>query len=336
MRIPANVQLEVHRLGLISEPMIVFGRHSFLVEALAAVDAAGAAHVVALTDRIDGAGTTPGAGSSASTSQRGPTCSRATRPRCSRSMPPAPSSPGGSSTPTPICRAVARARRSRPDPRERGEPGMTAIRDIPSTSAAPEQPRPSAVVARLRGYRPSRRTVLRALVLGAAASTLVPLDWYLSRRQASAEPSNRSSTAPASPRPTTRRPTTGGRAARRSATAAGSAVPTRARTATTARAPQRPRRGLRVDASRPPTATAATPGGGRASAAPTPSPPRRSTTAPSTRRHDRRLYADPAGAGQPDPRGTGRRGRRGRQRGRSQYGRREQSDAPPALVPSLH
>ena len=69
---------------------------------------------------------------------------------------------------------------------------MNAIRDIPSTSAAPEQPRPSAVVARLRGYRPSRRAVLRALVLGAAATTLVPLDWYLSRRQASAEPSNRS------------------------------------------------------------------------------------------------------------------------------------------------
>ena len=52
--------------------------------------------------------------------------------------------------------------------------------------------RPSAVVARLRGYRPSRRTVLRALVLGAAATTLVPLDWYLSRRQAAAEPSDRS------------------------------------------------------------------------------------------------------------------------------------------------
>ena len=69
---------------------------------------------------------------------------------------------------------------------------MNAIRDIPSTSAAPERPRPSAVVARLRGYRPSRRTVLRALVLGVAATTLVPLDWYLSRRQASAESSNRS------------------------------------------------------------------------------------------------------------------------------------------------
>ena len=41
---------------------------------------------------------------------------------------------------------------------------MTAIDEIPTTSTPPERPRPSAVVARLRGYRPSRRTVLRALV----------------------------------------------------------------------------------------------------------------------------------------------------------------------------
>jgi hypothetical protein len=66
------------------------------------------------------------------------------------------------------------------------------ISDIPTTATPPEQARPSAVVARLRGYRPSRRTVLRALVLGVAATSLVPLDWYLSRRQAAAEPSNRS------------------------------------------------------------------------------------------------------------------------------------------------
>ena len=69
---------------------------------------------------------------------------------------------------------------------------MTGIDEIPTTSTPPERPRPSAVVARLRGYRPSRRTVLRALVLGVAASTLVPLDWYLSRREAAAEPSDRS------------------------------------------------------------------------------------------------------------------------------------------------
>jgi len=69
---------------------------------------------------------------------------------------------------------------------------MNGITEIPTTSAPPERARPSAVVAHLRGYRPSRRTVLRALVLGVAASTLVPLDWYLTRRQAAAAPSNRS------------------------------------------------------------------------------------------------------------------------------------------------
>lgn len=69
---------------------------------------------------------------------------------------------------------------------------MNGIDDIPTTSAPPDRPRPSAVVAVLRGYRPNRRTVLRALVLGVAATTLVPLDWYLTRRQAAAEPSDRS------------------------------------------------------------------------------------------------------------------------------------------------
>jgi hypothetical protein len=69
---------------------------------------------------------------------------------------------------------------------------MNGIQDIPTTSTPPEQFRPSAVVARLHGYRPSRRTVLRAMVLGVAAATLVPLDWYLSRRQAVAATSNRS------------------------------------------------------------------------------------------------------------------------------------------------
>jgi len=69
---------------------------------------------------------------------------------------------------------------------------VNGIDDIPTTSAPPDRPRPSAVVAALRGYRPSRRTVLRALVLGVAATALVPLDWYLIRRQAAAEPSDRS------------------------------------------------------------------------------------------------------------------------------------------------
>ena len=68
---------------------------------------------------------------------------------------------------------------------------MTELDRIPTTTAPPPQARPSAVVAHLRGYRPNRRTVLRALVLGAAAATLVPLDWALSRREAGAAPSNK-------------------------------------------------------------------------------------------------------------------------------------------------
>lgn len=60
--------------------------------------------------------------------------------------------------------------------------------DIPRTSTPPRHARPSAVVARLRAIRPSRRAVLRGLVIGAAAAALVPLDWYLERRTASAEP----------------------------------------------------------------------------------------------------------------------------------------------------
>ena len=69
---------------------------------------------------------------------------------------------------------------------------MSALHRIPSTDTPPAQASPSAIVARLRGYRPNRRTVLRGLVLGAAAATLVPLDWYLSRREAGAAPSDRS------------------------------------------------------------------------------------------------------------------------------------------------
>ena len=69
---------------------------------------------------------------------------------------------------------------------------MNELDSIPTVSAPPPQAQPSAVVARLRGYRPNRRTVLRALVLGAAAATLVPLDWYLSRREAGAATSDKS------------------------------------------------------------------------------------------------------------------------------------------------
>jgi hypothetical protein len=65
---------------------------------------------------------------------------------------------------------------------------MTRLDDIPTAFAPPVQARPSAVVARIRAIRPSRRAVLRGLVIGAAAAALVPLDWYLSRRQAVAGP----------------------------------------------------------------------------------------------------------------------------------------------------
>lgn len=68
---------------------------------------------------------------------------------------------------------------------------MTRLQDIPSASVPPPAARPSAVVARLRTVRPSRRVVLRGLVLGAVAAALVPLDWYLSRREAAAEGSSR-------------------------------------------------------------------------------------------------------------------------------------------------
>lgn len=65
-----------------------------------------------------------------------------------------------------------------------------SLDDIPTTAAAPAQARSSDVVARIRSYRPSRRTVLRGLLIAAAASALVPLDWYLSRREAAAAPSD--------------------------------------------------------------------------------------------------------------------------------------------------
>lgn len=62
--------------------------------------------------------------------------------------------------------------------------------DIPRTFAPPPGALPSTVVARLRSIRPSRRAVLRGLVIGAAAAALVPLDWYLDRRTAAAGPAS--------------------------------------------------------------------------------------------------------------------------------------------------
>lgn len=64
--------------------------------------------------------------------------------------------------------------------------------DIPAADRPPPAATPSAVVARIRAARPSRRTVLRGLLLGAAAAALVPLDWYLTRREAGAAPEDRS------------------------------------------------------------------------------------------------------------------------------------------------
>ncbi|MGI5129173.1 hypothetical protein ACQEVB_20375 [Pseudonocardia sp. CA-107938] len=60
------------------------------------------------------------------------------------------------------------------------------IDDIPSAAEPPPDARPSSVVARIRDLRPSRRTVLKGLFVAAAAASLVPLDWYLARRQAHA------------------------------------------------------------------------------------------------------------------------------------------------------
>ncbi|MDN5748330.1 MAG: hypothetical protein L0H64_07465 [Pseudonocardia sp.] len=64
---------------------------------------------------------------------------------------------------------------------------MSKLDDIPTAVDAPVDARPSAVVARIRAIRPSRRTVLRGLVIAAAAAALVPLDWYLLRREAAAQ-----------------------------------------------------------------------------------------------------------------------------------------------------
>jgi hypothetical protein len=64
---------------------------------------------------------------------------------------------------------------------------MTRLDEVPTAFAPPADARPSAVVARIRSIRPSRRTVLRGLLVGAAAAALVPLDWYLTRREAVAQ-----------------------------------------------------------------------------------------------------------------------------------------------------
>jgi hypothetical protein len=66
---------------------------------------------------------------------------------------------------------------------------MSRLDEIPTAFEPPADARPSGVVARIRSIRPSRRAVLRGLVIGAAAAALVPLDWYLARRQASAQES---------------------------------------------------------------------------------------------------------------------------------------------------
>ncbi|MBW0114355.1 hypothetical protein [Pseudonocardia abyssalis] len=63
---------------------------------------------------------------------------------------------------------------------------MTRLDEIPTAAQPPVGATPSAVVAHIRSVRPSRRTVLRGLVIAAAAAALVPLDWYLARREAAA------------------------------------------------------------------------------------------------------------------------------------------------------
>ena len=63
---------------------------------------------------------------------------------------------------------------------------MITLHEIPTASAPPADARPSPVVARIRALRPSRRMVLRGLVVGATAAALVPLDWLLDRREAAA------------------------------------------------------------------------------------------------------------------------------------------------------
>lgn len=63
------------------------------------------------------------------------------------------------------------------------------LHEIPTADRAPAHARPSLVVARLRAVRPARRTVVKGLLTAAAATTLVPIDWILTRRAAGAAPS---------------------------------------------------------------------------------------------------------------------------------------------------
>lgn len=65
---------------------------------------------------------------------------------------------------------------------------MTRFDEIPTAAQPPSDATPSAVVARIRSIRPGRRAVVRGLVIAAAAAALVPLDWYLTRREAVAAP----------------------------------------------------------------------------------------------------------------------------------------------------
>lgn len=63
---------------------------------------------------------------------------------------------------------------------------MTLLSEIPAAFERPDDAPPSAVVARVRAIRPSRRAVVRALVISATTAALVPLDWFLARREAAA------------------------------------------------------------------------------------------------------------------------------------------------------
>ena len=48
-----------------------------------------------------------------------------------------------------------------------------------------------------RSLRPSRRVILRGMLIGAAAAALVPLDWFLTRRAMALPLQEQRSTRPA-------------------------------------------------------------------------------------------------------------------------------------------